>query len=195
LVSDEGGASDHTKKEVKEAYPYVPPVLEPKKPEEWRRNPSVPVSDVSPVHKDMPLGAELVPMSTQYTWRRMRDWEQYTYFEFMQWPLSAAIYNIHTHPDSARAFGLPEPNIGVPRYVAFLSLMMLNAFGKGWLRGGKFSYRFVRWVALFDFITAKARLVRKELEGESIRLTFETWIENQRGEKVLEGTSSGLVPR
>ena len=37
-------------------------------------------------------------------------------------------------------------------------------------------------------------LVGEASEGDSIRLECEVWVENQRGQKVIVGKASGLVP-
>ena len=73
--------------------------------------------------------------------------------------------------------------------------MMLSYFGEGWIKGGKISIKFIKPVFAQDFVTAKGTVQEKILEQGGVRLGCQVWAENQKGEKVIVGTASGLVPR
>ena len=184
-------------KDVQEEEPnYSPPEFIPRDPGAWNRDTvEVPVSHIHYGHVDTPLGTELLPVSKQYTWRKVRDASEMSYGNLYGWPDWARAYNIHTNAEAAAAYGLPEPNVGSPDQVAMLSNMMLAFAGPGWLVGGRFSLRWIRPMALTDFVTAKGRLVGKQIENENVRLECEVWVENQRGEKTVVGKASGVIPR
>ena len=174
---------------------YVPPLFVPRDPGAWTRDlKTLPVSDVHYGSKDTPLGTELIPISRQYTWRRVRDASEMLYGIVYGWPDWARAFNIHTSEEAAQAYGLPEANVGSTDQTAILSNMMLAFLGPGWLRGGAFSLRWIRPMALSDFVTGKGRLTGKVIEGDNARLECEVWVENQRGEKTVVGKASGLVP-
>jgi acyl dehydratase len=72
--------------------------------------------------------------------------------------------------------------------------LMLDLFGEGWLWHGKMSnVKFPRLVANGDVITSKAKVVKKERSGSTIKYILEIYVENQNGDKVLVGSATGSV--
>ena len=60
--------------------------------------------------------------------------------------------------------------------------------------GGKASVTFRRATPADAFATARGILKSKALEGDSVRLSYDVWIETETGEKVIVGTASAIVP-
>lgn len=123
--------------------------------------------------------------------------ERWLYREEMQQranPGFHAAENIHTNPELAKKEGLSAPVAGGPLLMSHISRLMMSAFGEGWIKGGKATLKLIRPVYPDDFITAKGVITEKVAEDGGYRFNCDVWIENQRREKVLVGTTSGIVP-
>lgn len=101
---------------------------------------------------------------------------------------------IHTDYEAAAREGLPAPVAIGPQVAALIFRQMRLCFGEGWIIGGKFDLSFRRPVYVTDFCVARGVVTRSKQEGESLRVECDVWIENQKGDKVISGSSSGLVP-
>jgi acyl dehydratase len=102
---------------------------------------------------------------------------------------------IHTDYEAAAKEGLPAPVAIGPQVAALTFRQLRLCFGQGWLVGGRYDLTFRKPVFVTDFCVARGKVARTESEGESLRVHCEVWIENQKGDKVIAGTASGLVAR
>jgi len=102
---------------------------------------------------------------------------------------------IHTDYEAAAKEGLPAPVAIGPQVAALTFRQLRLCFGQGWLVGGRYDLSFRKPVFVTDFCVARGKVSRTESEGESLRVHCEVWIENQKGDKVIAGTASGLVAR
>jgi acyl dehydratase len=102
---------------------------------------------------------------------------------------------IHTDYEAAAREGLPAPVAIGPQVAALTFRQLRLCFGQGWLVGGKYDLTFRKPVFVTDFCVARGKVSRTEAEGESLRVHCDVWIENQKGDKVIAGTASGLVAR
>lgn len=102
---------------------------------------------------------------------------------------------IHTDYEAAAREGLPAPVAIGPQVAALLFRQLRLCFGMGWMVGGKFDFSFRRPVFVTDFCVARGTVTGVTAEGDNLRVACDVWIENQKGEKVITGTASGLVPR
>ena len=128
---------------------------------------------------DTPVGYELPPVARQFRLETFKRAEEKT---------------IHTDMEAARREGLPGP-VAVGSHVAGLAFQQLRAcFERGWVEGGKCELNFKRFVLITDFCVAKGRVTRREVVQEGVRLYCDIWVENQKGEKVIVGNASGIVP-
>ena len=73
-----------------------------------------------------------------------------------------------------------------------LPKLIIKFFGEGYI-GGKLAINFISFVLPEDEVTARGVVKDKIVEGDKVRLILDVWCENQRGEKVLVGTASGLA--
>ena len=104
------------------------------------------------------------------------------------------IKTIHNDQEAAEREGLPAPIAVGPQVAALIFRVMGMSFGKGWYQGGSASLTFRRPVFCSDFVTAKGRVKEKKLEDNGmIRVVCEVWVENQKGDKNIVGTCSGVV--
>ncbi len=102
--------------------------------------------------------------------------------------------SIHTDPAVARAKGFPAAVAQGMMSADYISEMMTGLLGQGWLMGGRLSLAFVRPALCGDTLAANGRLAEEIDEGAYLRLVYEVWCENQRGEVVTVGRASGLLP-
>jgi acyl dehydratase len=131
--------------------------------------------------KEMPIGQELPPLKKEITIDRMRL--------FTRW----VNRNIHTDWEVAAKGGFPAPLAQGLMSHAYLCELLTLFFGEPWLRGGKLSISFIKYVLPGDTIYAKGVIREKIEQGDAVRMNLEVWCENQRGEKVTVGTASALV--
>lgn len=103
---------------------------------------------------------------------------------------------IHTDPDAAAREGLEKPIAVGSRIFGVIPRMMMLCFDDGWIVGGKGSVVTRRSAGVDDLITAKGYVKAKTPEGDDkMRVECEVWVETDKGEKVMVGQCSGLVPR
>lgn len=101
---------------------------------------------------------------------------------------------IHTDMEAARREGLEAPVAIGPQVASLIFRQLRTAFGRGWLEGGTCELTFRRPVLVTDFCVARGKVRGVSASpGGSTRVECEVWIENQRGEKVIVGSASGLV--
>jgi len=134
--------------------------------------------------RDTKLGTKLPPISMQMSLQKQKERD----------PLEVpGRRGIHFDKEAAAREGLSAPALSGPMVAATISRMMTMFFGEGWIKGGKILLKFIRPVTPEDFVTAKGIVKAKALEDSGMRLICDVWVENQRGEKVIVGTASGLV--
>jgi hypothetical protein len=175
-------------------FPYEPPPRAARNPAEWVRASDSPPSDVGYARSSAKLGSDLIPESVQFHWRRARDYGEYFHVRIGGRPAALAAYSVHTNNQAARDIGLPAGNISAANLDGFSHRMMLRAFGTAWLSSGNMECRFLKPVGLEDFFTVKGTLRTRELDPGGVRLGYEIWGENQRGERVVAGKASAIAP-
>lgn len=135
------------------------------------------------------IGWNLPPVSRQMNLRQFEERHPMLYGEGA-WPHK----NIHSDAEAAKAEGLSGPVGSAPTFFALVTRAMMTCFGEGWVIGGKASLKMIKSVFMEDFVTAKGVLKEKQAEGAMTRYVFDVWVENQKGEKVVVGTASALLP-
>ena len=101
---------------------------------------------------------------------------------------------IHTDYEAAAREGLPAPVAVGPQVAALIFRQMRLCFGEGWIIGGKYDVTFRKPVLVTDFCVARGEVSKIEPEGDAVRVYCDVRVENQKREKVIAGTASGLVP-
>jgi 3-hydroxybutyryl-CoA dehydratase len=100
--------------------------------------------------------------------------------------------SIHTDPEWARRKGFRAPLAQAMMSTAYVSQLMTQFAGQGFVKGGKMSVSFIKPVIVGDTLTVRGRVKSREAEGDNVRVTVEVWCENQDGVKTMVGTASGL---
>ncbi|MFW6126551.1 MAG: hypothetical protein ACOC58_05540 [Chloroflexota bacterium] len=86
----------------------------------------------------------------------------------------------------------PVPGVTILGYVIDI---LLAFFGERWVEGGEIDLAFTRPLYEGQQVTARGTIRDKEERDEGLRLFVDVWAESNEGQKVAEGTASGLVMR
>jgi 3-hydroxybutyryl-CoA dehydratase len=101
--------------------------------------------------------------------------------------------SIHTDEAWARAKGFRAPLAQAMMSTAYISEMMTQLLGAGFVKGGSMSVAFIKPVYVGDRLTVHGVVKEKRPEDGATRVVVDVWCENQHGEKTAAGTASGLV--
>ena len=101
-------------------------------------------------------------------------------------------HSIHTDPEWARKKGFAAPLAQGMMSTAYVSQMMVQFLGEGFVRGGKMSVAFIKPVLAGDTLTMHGSVRSKDRKAQT-RVSVEFWCENQQGVKTMVGTASGLA--
>jgi 3-hydroxybutyryl-CoA dehydratase len=101
-------------------------------------------------------------------------------------------HSIHTDPEWARQKGFKVPLAQAMMSTAYVSQMMIEFLGEGFVKGGRMSVSFTKPVFAGDTLTVRGRIKGREPEGGGTRVTMDVWCENQDGVLTMAGTASGL---
>jgi acyl dehydratase len=100
--------------------------------------------------------------------------------------------SIHTDDEWARKKGFRAPLAQAMMSTAYVSQLMVQFLGEGYIKGGRMSVSFTKPVIVGDTLTVRGRVKSRESEGDRTRVTVEVWCENQEGVMTMIGTASGL---
>lgn len=101
-------------------------------------------------------------------------------------------YSIHTDPEYARTKGFKGALVQAMMSTAYVSQMMTERFGEGFVKGGRINVAFTKPVYAGDTLTVHGRVKSRETEGQRTRVTVDVWCENEDGVMTMAGTASGL---
>lgn len=108
------------------------------------------------------------------------------------WMFSGPGRNYHTDGEEAKKLGFPNIVVQGMMSTCFVHQVMQDAFGTGWVEGGKASLKLTNVLWVDESVTAGAR-VREELnEGTRTRVHCEVWVEKGDGTRVVVGEASAL---
>ena len=102
-------------------------------------------------------------------------------------------HSIHTDPEWAQKKGFAAPLAQGMMSTAYVSEMMVQLLGEGFVKGGRMTVKFIKPVLVGDTLTLHGCVKAKHDEGERTRVVVELWCENQNGEKTMVGEASGLA--
>lgn len=101
-------------------------------------------------------------------------------------------HSIHTDPEYARKKGFKGALAQAMMSTAYVSEMMVQRFGAGFVKGGKISVAFTKPVYAGDTLTVHGRVKSREPESGKTRVTVDVWCQNGEGVMTMAGTASGL---
>ena len=108
------------------------------------------------------------------------------------WMFSGPGRNYHTDAEQARKLGFPKIVVQGMMSTCFGSQVMQDAFGRGWLEGGKMSLKLVNVLWVDETVVARARIREREHEGTRTRVHCDVWVEKEDGTRVALGTASAV---
>ena len=100
--------------------------------------------------------------------------------------------SIHTDGAWARKKGFRAPLAQAMMSAAYVSELMMQFLGEGYVKGGRVSLSFTKPVIVGDTLTVRGRVKSRESDGDRTRVSVEVWCENQDGVMTMIGTASGL---
>lgn len=102
--------------------------------------------------------------------------------------------NYHNDVDEAKKLGFPDVVVQGTLSTTFISEMLTERFGLGWMAGGKMSLNLVNVLWANETVTAKGAIRRWTPEGGRRRAHLDVWTEKPDGTKTIAGTASALEP-
>jgi len=82
-------------------------------------------------------------------------------------------HSIHTDPEWARKKGFKAPLAQAMMSTAYVSQLMMQFAGAGFVEGGRMSVSFIKPVLAGDTLTIRGRVKAREPEGGNTRVTVE----------------------
>jgi len=111
----------------------------------------------------------------------------------MCWKFSGPRKNYHNDKEAAIAWGFPDIVVQGMMSVCFLSELMTNRFGAGWLAGGKMNVNLVNIVWQSDALVCRGYVREITPEGPRRRAHLDVWVEKADGTKATIGTASAVI--
>ena len=84
--------------------------------------------------------------------------------------------SIHTDPEWARKKGFRAPLAQAMMSTAYVSQLMVEFLGEGFVKGGKMSVAFIKPVLAGDTLTVHGTIKSRESEGDRTRVTVEVLV-------------------
>jgi acyl dehydratase len=100
--------------------------------------------------------------------------------------------NYHTDAEQAKKLGFPNIVVQGMMSTCFASQVMLDAFGRGFLEGGRMSLKLTNVLWVDEAVTARARVRERTPEGTRTRVHCDVWVDKDDGTRILLGDASAL---
>ena len=111
----------------------------------------------------------------------------------MCWKFSGPHKNYHNDKEFAVKLGFPDIVVQGMMSTCFLSEMLTERFGAGWIAGGKMDVNLVNIVWQSDVLTCRGFVRELTPEGDRQRAHLDVWAEKEDGTKATIGSASALV--
>ena len=108
------------------------------------------------------------------------------------WMFSGPGANYHTDAEQARKLGFPNIVVQGMMSTCFAAQLMLDAFGRGFLEGGRMSLKLTNVLWVDEAVTARARVRERSAEGTRTRVHCDVWLDKDDGTRILLGDASAL---
>ena len=109
------------------------------------------------------------------------------------WMFSGPGRNYHTDREQAEKLGFPNIVVQGMMTTCFVSQVMQEHFGRGWLEGGKMSVKLTNVLWVDESVTAHGKVREQVPEGTATRVHCDVWVDKDDGTRVLLGTASALT--
>jgi acyl dehydratase len=108
------------------------------------------------------------------------------------WMFSGPSRNYHTDREQAKKLGFPTIVVQGMMSTCFVSQLMQDHFGEGWLRGGRMSVKLTNVLWVDETVNVRGRIADEQREGARTRVRCEVWIDKTDGTRILAGEASAL---
>jgi acyl dehydratase len=108
------------------------------------------------------------------------------------WMFSGPGRNYHTDREQAQKLGFPNIVVQGMMSTCFVSRVMQEGFGMGWLQGGEMSVKFTNVLWVDETVSTHAKVREEVREGTRTRVHCDVWVDKEDGTKVLVGSASAL---
>jgi hypothetical protein len=108
------------------------------------------------------------------------------------WMFSGPGRNYHTDREAARQLGFPNIVVQGMMSTCFAAQLMQDAFGRGWLEGGRMSAKLVNVLWVDESVVARGRVREEVAEGDRVRVHCELWVDKDDGTRILAASASAL---
>ena len=108
------------------------------------------------------------------------------------WMFSGPGKNYHTDREQAQKLGFPNIVVQGMMSTCFVSQVMQDAFGMGWVEGGKASLKLTNVLWVDESVTARAKIREETPEGARTRVHCDVWAEKDDGTRIALGSASAL---
>ncbi len=108
------------------------------------------------------------------------------------WMFSGPGANYHTDAEQAKKLGFPNIVVQGMMSTCFAAQVMLDAFGRGFLEGGRMSLKLTNVLWVDEAVTARARVRERSPEGTRVRVHCDVWVDKDDGTRILLGDASAL---
>jgi acyl dehydratase len=108
------------------------------------------------------------------------------------WMFSGPGKNYHTDAEQAKKLGFPNIVVQGMMSTCFVSRVMQDHFGMGWLEGGEMSVKFTNVLWVDETVTTHAKVREEVREGTRTRVHCDVWVDKRDGTKVLLGSASAV---
>ena len=109
------------------------------------------------------------------------------------WMFSGPGRNYHTDREQAKKLGFPNIVVQGMMSTCFVSRVMQEHFGMGWLVGGEMSVKLTNVLWVDETVTTRAKVREEVREGTRTRVHCDVWVDKEDGTKVLVGSASALA--
>jgi acyl dehydratase len=108
------------------------------------------------------------------------------------WMFSGPGANYHTDREQAKKLGFPTIVVQGMMTTCFVSQVMGDHFGMGWIQGGKMSVKLTNVLWVDETVSAHAKVREEVPEGDRTRVHCDVWVEKDPETRVLIGTASAV---
>jgi len=108
------------------------------------------------------------------------------------WMFSGPGKTYHTDREQAKKAGFPNIVVQGMMTTCFVSQVMQDHFGMGWVAGGRMSVKLTNVLWVDETVTARAKIREEVPEGTLSRVHCDVWVEKDDGVRVLIGEASAL---
>jgi acyl dehydratase len=122
-------------------------------------------------------GADLAPVKKTVDERRC-------------WMFSGPERSFHTDREEARKLGFPNIVVQGMMSTCFVAQVMQDAFGTGWIEGGRMSVKLTNVLWVDESVTCHGKIREEVAEGDRTRVHCDVWVEKDDATRVLVGTAS-----